>query len=56
MKGNKRTKTAHTSNTKQGSGDFYGQGIRNNVGIMREDSLAPKISKKQIKTAPRKLA
>lgn len=55
MKHNK-TKLAHTSKSQSGRGDFYGSGIRNKIGTSREDSMAPKISKKQIRTPPKKLA
>lgn len=39
MKKVKAPKTAHTSNSKKGMGDYYGTGIKQNIGRMREDSM-----------------
>ena len=35
----KPLKQAHTSNSKIGSGDYYGVGVRNPVGRVRENSM-----------------
>lgn len=48
-------KTAHTSNSKIGMGDFYGSGVRNPVGRMR-DGLGMPLSKKKVKIPPKSLA
>ena len=57
MKKMKAPKTAHTSNSKIGMGDFYGTGIKNKMGRMRYDSMsmAPKSNKKMGKP-PKSLA
>jgi hypothetical protein len=52
----KTLKTAHTSNSKSGSGDYYGTGVRNKVGIPREVTLTPSFSKKQLGKPPKSLA
>jgi hypothetical protein len=51
-------KEAHVANTKFGMGDFYGSGIRNKTGRMR-DSFTPgqvPVSKKGLKKPPKSLA
>lgn len=58
MKKRAKHKEAHSSNTKFGMGDFYGDGIRNKIGRIR-DSYVPNInplSPKQLSKAPKKLA
>lgn len=35
----KRVKEAHVANTKYGSGDSYGTGIKQKVGIMRDSYM-----------------
>lgn len=52
----KRTKEAHASPSKTGSGDYYGSGIKQKVGIMREDYLSYPISQKKMKNPPKSLA
>jgi hypothetical protein len=52
---NKVTKQAHTSDSKIGMGDSYGQGMRNPVGKMRDDMMMGK-PKKRSNKAPRSLA
>ncbi len=56
MKPIKPIKQAHTSRTKTGSGDFYGQAIKQKVGKPRSIMLEKKLSNKQIKTPPKSLA
>lgn len=57
MKTVKAPKTAHTSNSKRGMGDFYGTGIKQKVGRVREDTLnGIGMGKKKAKKAPRSLA
>lgn len=50
-------KTAHTSNSKIGSGDYYGSGIKNKTGRVIEDMInySP-ITKKSLKKPPKSLA
>lgn len=49
MKKLKRTKEAHTANTKYGMGDSYGTGIKQNIGKMRENYMDIPVSKKMNK-------
>lgn len=46
----------HTAKTKVPGGDFYGDGIKNPVGKMRDSPSIPKISNKTKGKAPRSLA
>lgn len=52
----KTVRQAHTANTKFGSGDYYGTGIKQKVGRMREDYLNPAISSKDLGKPPKSLA
>lgn len=56
-KANKRPKQAHTPMNPKGSGDYYGMGIKQPVGRLRESYImeANQSSKKYGKT-PRSLA
>ncbi len=56
MKPLKRTNEAHTANTKFGSGDYYGTGIKQKVGRMREDYMSNPISPKKMGEPPKSLA
>ena len=49
-------KLAHTANTRKGSGDFYGSGVKNPVGKVRDVMGLKPMSKKAAKTPPRSLA
>lgn len=50
-------KVAHTSNSQKGLGDYYGTGIVQKLGRMRDDSVGMvTLSKKQMKKPPRSLA
>lgn len=68
MKG-KPLKSAHSANMKKGSGDwhvsnssigmgdYYGTGIRNKIGKMRDDSMGMiAMTPKKLKKPPRSLA
>lgn len=58
MKALKALKNAHTANTKIGQGDFYGTGVRNKIGRIRDVSTPGSVpmSRKGLKQAPKKLA
>jgi len=57
MKKSKGLKTAHTSNSQIGSGDFYGTGIKQKVGRVREDYInMPSKKPNTIKKPPKSLA
>ena len=48
---------AHTPKTQMGMGDYYGTGIKNKVGRMREDSIGHNpVSSRGMKRSPRSLA
>lgn len=53
-----RVKQAHVAPVKFGSGDYYGQGLRNKIGRMREtyDSDADSISRAMKTKPPKTLA
>lgn len=52
----KRTKEAHASPSKVGSGDYYGSGIKQKVGIIRDDYLNNPVPAKKMKKPPKSLA
>jgi len=54
MKKSKAPKTAHTSNSQKGMGDYYGTGIRNPVGKLRDVSGEKSPSK--LRKPPKSLA
>lgn len=57
MKKMKGLKTAHTSNSQMGMGDFYGSGIKQKVGRVREDYInMPSKKTNNIKKPPKSLA
>lgn len=57
MKKVKTPMNSHTPKTQKGMGDYYGSGIRNKIGRMREDSVGMyPVSKKGLKTPPKSLA
>lgn len=56
MKKTKGLKTAHTANSKIGMGDYYGSGIRQPIGKMRDGAGLYPISKKGMKKPPKSLA
>lgn len=50
----KRTKEWHTAPTKYGMGDYYGTGIKQKVGRIRDDSMGMMaVTPKKLKTPPR---
>ena len=56
MKKIKSTMQAHTSKSQKGMGDYYGQGLHNKVGKVREDMVSPKTTSKTIGKKPKSLA
>lgn len=56
MKKIKAPKQAHTSNSKSGMGDFYGSGIKQKVGKMRDDYVNMPIKSKKMGKPPKSLA
>lgn len=52
----KAPKFAHTSNSKKGMGDYYGTGLRNPVGKIRDVFGSGPISKGNLKKPPKSLA
>lgn len=46
----------HTSKSKIPSGDYYGEGVKNPVGKVRESSVVSNTSNKSKGKAPRSLA
>lgn len=52
----KPPKTAHTSDSQKGSGDYYGTGIRNKVGKVRDVMGYTDMPKKKLKIPPKSLA
>lgn len=58
LKGLKKTKNAHTANTKFGMGDYHGSGVRAKMGQMK-DSYTPGVSPmkpRALKKPPKGLA
>jgi hypothetical protein len=49
-------KTAHTSSSKVGSGDFYGSGIRNKMARTIENMVEMPMPKGKMKRPPKTLA
>jgi len=56
MKKGKRFAVAHTPRSPQGLGDFYGTGVRQKIGRMREGMGMVEVSKKGMKTPPKSLS
>lgn len=53
----KPLKQAHTANTKYGMGDYYGTGVKQKLGRMRDDSMGMlSLTPKKLKTPPKSLA
>jgi hypothetical protein len=55
LKNTKRLKTAHTPRSQLGMGDYYGQGVKNPIGRLRENMITNTKSGRSNKP-PRKLA
>lgn len=47
---------SHVSNTSMGMGDYYGQGIRNPVGRIRDGAGQVEVTPKNLRVPPRSLA
>lgn len=56
MKKAKGLKSAHTSNSKIGMGDYYGTGIKNKMGRTREVIGVKPLSMKKLGKPPKSLA
>lgn len=57
MKKLRHTKEWHTANTKNGSGDYYGTGIKQKQGRVRDNYMGNfTMSDEKLKTPPRSLA
>ena len=56
MMKDKKYKQAHCANTKFGMGDYYGTGIRQKIGRMREGMGMQTLTQKKIGTPPKSLA
>jgi hypothetical protein len=53
----KKFKEAHSANKKFGMGDYYGTGVKNPTGKMRDNYMNDQLIKpKTLKKAPRSLA
>ena len=55
-KAKSKANNAHTANTQYGMGDYYGSGIRNPVGRIRENMMETPMSSKKIGKPPKSLA
>lgn len=50
----KKPRFSHAANTKYGMGDYYGTGIKQKLGRVRDDTVGmATLSKKQIGTPPK---
>jgi hypothetical protein len=56
MKKIKANKESHVPNTKLGMGDYYGSGIRQKVGRVRDSFEDTPIGSKKLGKAPKSLA
>lgn len=56
IKKTKKYKVAHTSQSQQGMGDYYGTGIRQKIGRMRSGMGTQTLSNSQLKKPPKSLA
>jgi hypothetical protein len=52
----KPAKQVHTANTKYGMGDYYGTGVRNPMGRMRDGFGEYPATESQLKKPPKSLA
>ena len=55
-KGTKQGHAAHTAKTPYGMGDYYGSGIRNKIGSIRDSSVMNPIPKGKLGNPPKSLA
>jgi hypothetical protein len=56
VKGIKAPKSAHTSNSKKGMGDYYGSGVKNPTGKVRDNTLLKTRGSKNLGKPPKSLA
>lgn len=56
MKSAKGNKQWHVPNTKIGTGDFYGTGVKNKVGRSIYNSMEPKMGNQKLGKPPKSLA
>ncbi len=56
MKKVKALKNAHASNSKIGSGDFYGTGVKQKIGTVQRSYLDASSSPRKLGKAPKSLA
>jgi hypothetical protein len=52
----KKVKEAHTSPSKIGMGDYYGIGVKNPIGKIRDVTDMEELSPRKLKKPPRSLA
>lgn len=52
----KRTKEAHTAPTKYGMGDYYGTGIKQKMGRVRDNYVDYPVASKNLGKPPKSLA
>ena len=52
----KRTHEAHTTKSKFGMGDYYGSGVKNPVGKIRDVMGITDVTPKRLKKPPKSLA
>lgn len=50
------SRNAHTADTKFGMGDYYGSGVRQNVGKLRDTFINNPVKSKSLKKPPKSLA
>ncbi len=56
MKNSKASKEWHAPNTKIGSGDYYGTGIKNPIGRMRDSYMNKPMTDSKMGKPPKTLA
>jgi len=57
MKSGSKYKEAHVMNTKYGMGDYYGTGIKQKIGRIRDDSMGmTALTPKKLKIPPKSVA
>ncbi len=56
MKSVKGNKQRNVPNSKIGTGDFYGTGVKNKMGKSIYNSMEPKMGNKKLGTPPKSLA
>ena len=56
MKPLKKTREAHTMMTKHGMGDYYGTGVKNPTGRLRDSYMTQNAGKKALSKPPKSLA